>query len=277
MSPGNTIFLRSLFITFVSVFLIDSSAQAIELDGTEVPKNKFVVFVLIGHSNMVGRNNHCDVETHPRTWNYKIDDGTDAWVPARGPLFYDGLGEKKRGTYIGCGPGMPLLKRLVKEFPDYHFGAIEFAWSGARVKQFKRRGNLYRKLVPHIKDIRYDVTFGGILGMLGRIERKKPEGFAEGVKEMVEDLRKVLKSPALPYFQQRERGYDRHAKRIQKQQERAAEIVPYSAIVMTNGPDHYTGHFNGEGESRWANEVVDILLERTWFPLEDKNLMISVN
>lgn len=259
---------RLPFITLISILFFSSSALSIELGGKEISREKFIVFILIGHSNMIGRNNDCDTVTHPRAWNFKIDNDQDTWVPARGPLFYDGEGQKGNITYVGCGPGMPLLKRLVKEFPAYHFGVIEYAWSGARVEQFQRWGNIYRKLVPHLNDIKPDVTFGGILAMLGRMERDKPEGFAEEVREMVEDLRDVVDSPTLPYFQQRERPYDRAAKRIRKEQERVAFIVSHSAIVKTSGPDHHTGHYSGEGEKRWANEVVDILLKRKWFPPE---------
>lgn len=258
--------IRLPLITLATVLLFSSPVRAIELGGKEIPREKFIVFILIGHSNMIGRNNDCDTITHPRAWNYKVDDDQDGWLPAQGPLFYDGKGQKENITYVGCGPGMPLLKRLVKEFPAYHFGVIEYAWSGARVEQFQRWGNIYRKLVPHLNDIKSDVTFGGILAMLGRMERDEPEGFAEEVREMVEDLRDVVDLPALPYFQQREGDYDRAARRIQKEQERVAVIVPYSAIVKTNGPEDHTGHYNGEGEKRWANEVVDILLKRKWFP-----------
>lgn len=262
--------LARTFITSLLLFsgmtfsLFSHMANAIELNGEEVPKEKFIVFILIGHSNMVGRNNDCDTEPHPRAWNYKIDDNTDAWVPAQGPIFYDGRGKKDHGTYIGCGPGMPLLKRLVEEFPDTHFGVIEYAWSGGQVKQFRRWGKFYRKLAPHIKDIKSDVTFGGMLAMLGRMERYDPDGFADSIKKMVRDYRKLTDSPTMPYFQQRERPYDDAAKKIRVEQDRVAEIVPHSAVIQTDGPDLYKGHYGGEAERLWANEAVDIMLERGW-------------
>lgn len=267
--------LKQSFTIIVSIFIFCctfiSLAQAIDLNNKEVSKDKFIVFILIGHSNMIGRNNDCDTETHPHAWNYKIDDGTDAWVPAKGPLFYDGQGKKERGTYIGCGPGMHLLKRLVQEFPDHHFGVIEFAWSGGRVKHFQKEGKFYNKLVPHLIDIKSEVTFGGILAMLGRMERYEPKGFAESVAQMVGDLREAVNSHQLPYFQQRERGYDSAAKKIRWEQERVAKVVPYSAVVKTDGPDLYTGHYSGIAEKRWANEVVDILLAKQWLPIQSGN------
>lgn len=277
MNKQASIFMNNIFqplLICLAIFCLQiPAAQSIELGGKKIPEEKFIVFILIGHSNMIGRNNDCDAEPHPRAWNYKIDDDTDAWVPATGPLFYDGQGKKDFGTFVGCGPGMPLLKRLVKEFPDHHFGVIEFAWSGGQVKHFKREGKFYKKLVPHLQNIKSDVTFGGILAMLGRMERYEPRGFADEVAEMVSDLREVVEMPTLPYFQQLERGYDDAAKKIRWQQEKVARIVPYAAVVKTDGPDHHKGHYSGLAETRWANEVVDILLAKEWLALSHSGVV----
>ena len=263
------VFISTVIISLFGILCIPQNLDAKNIKATS-SKDTFIVFILIGHSNMVGRNNDCDKETHPRAWNYKIDDGTDRWVPAQGPIFYDGQGKKDHGTYIGCGPGMPLLKRLVEEFPDYHFGVIQFAWSGAYAKDFKQWRKHYRKIAPHIKAIRSDVTFGGILGMFGRMERYDREDFVDDVEEMVSDFRQLTDSPNLPYFQQRERPYDSAAKKIRVEQERVAELVPFSYTIKTDGPDLYKGHYSGEAHRLWANEVVDVLIEKNWLPFDQK-------
>ena len=82
--------LRLLLLT-VTVCLCRPAA-AITLGGIDVPKDKFIVFLAIGHSNMAGRVDDIDLETyqtHPRAWNFKFDDGTDAWLPAQPPVHRD--------------------------------------------------------------------------------------------------------------------------------------------------------------------------------------------
>jgi hypothetical protein len=257
-------------VSALALFAIAMPIWAIKLGDTEVPKERFIVYILIGHSNMIGRNNACDKQVDARLWNYKIDDGTNAWVPAQGPLFYDGHGKKSHGHYIGCGPGMPFLKRMAELYPDYRFGVIEWAWSGGRAVDFMRGGDHYQNLMPHAKAIQEDVTFGGILAMLGRMEaRETTKGFAEQIRTMVEQWRNDLGVANLPYLQQRERPYNYRAKKIRKEQDRVAEVLPYSAVLKTDGPENHVGHFNGEGMNRWGREAAAIIKERGWLPVEN--------
>lgn len=258
--------MAQLVVAMGTMLVCCSAAHAVNLGGKQVPREKFIVYILIGHSNMVGRNNDCDNTTHARAWNFKIDDGTNAWVPAKGPIFYDGKGKKSFGTFIGCGPGMHLVKRLVKDYPDHHFGVIERAWSGGRVSEFRKGGQHYNKIMPYVKKIQPDVTLGGILCMLGRMERCSSSGFAESIKKMVEEWRTELGEPNLPYFQQLEKNYDSCASKIRVEQMKVAQIVSRAAVISVTGPEHHQGHYNGEGERRWANEAVDIIQDRKWFP-----------
>src|SRR3954470_1078890 len=100
------------------------AAAQVNLGGVTVPKDKFVVFLFIGHSNMAGRGiNHSDNVTNPRVWNYHWMSDKQ-WVLAKevpGNLA-NGLSGR------GCGGGgMPNLKALAQAFPSYYIGAIDNA------------------------------------------------------------------------------------------------------------------------------------------------------
>src|SRR4051812_38251075 len=58
-------------IVFLAALAFQAATAQVNLGGVTVPKDKFVVFLFIGHSNMAGRDiNHSDNVTDPRVWNY---------------------------------------------------------------------------------------------------------------------------------------------------------------------------------------------------------------
>ena len=55
-----------------AVLAVPGAARAITLGGSHVPRERFVVYLLIGHSNMAGRDGRrADTATHPRCWNFR--------------------------------------------------------------------------------------------------------------------------------------------------------------------------------------------------------------
>ena len=76
------------------------------IDGRPMPREKVIVFLHIGHSNMAGRTDTpielrpFNFETHPRLWAYRV---TGTWTPAKEPLSGDHYTEGR------AGPGMSLL------------------------------------------------------------------------------------------------------------------------------------------------------------------------
>ena len=80
-----------------------------DLGGTIVPKDKIIVYIFIGNSQMQGAAEDPDNVTHPRVWNYHIPDADTAftgWEPAKdafhrwSDVYWGGgcLLGRKRGT-----------------------------------------------------------------------------------------------------------------------------------------------------------------------------------
>ena len=132
--------MRSRLIV-AAILALALPAQAVSLGGRSVPKNRFIVYLAVGHSNMAGRVNDIAAdtyETHPRCWNYKFDDGsTNAWVIAQAPVHRDVTWQR------GGGPATTFLKRMAALYPGYYFGVIQNAHSSVEIINDYRRGLTY--------------------------------------------------------------------------------------------------------------------------------------
>ena len=68
----------------LSLLMRVTPVEGVVLGGITVPKEKIVVYILIGHSNMAGIDlQKADDVSDPRCWNYPMK--TKAWVPAKEP------------------------------------------------------------------------------------------------------------------------------------------------------------------------------------------------
>jgi hypothetical protein len=84
---------------------------------------------------------------------------------------------------------------------------------------------------------------------------------------MVSEWRQGLGKPHLPYFQQRERPYDRMAERLRAQQKLIQTLLDDAIVLKTDGPEHHKGHFDGLGMRRWGIEAADAFIEHDWLSL----------
>jgi hypothetical protein len=122
----------------LGILLCASASHALKLGGAEIPKDKIIVYILIGHSNMAG---HVivgtDGVTAPRIWNYQWF-SNQQWVPAKetpGNLA-NGLSSHGEG-----GPGMPFLKGMAAAYPNYNFGVISNASFSSTCRGLNQGGN----------------------------------------------------------------------------------------------------------------------------------------
>ena len=208
-------------------------AVAINLGGTNVPKDHFIVYLGIGHSNFAGRNvTQADGQVSPYCWNYRWcpryssfpnTPWGNTWEPAiehNGgdpvgyPDGYDGL--TSRGT---GGPSMPFLKKMAAAHPGYYIGIIENAISKAGLRYLtyatdpddentywkQSNGVRYQEIITFAKAIQAEATLGGVLCMFGAFEvnqnmQSALNTFAADFKTMVATMRADLGMPNLPFL-----------------------------------------------------------------------------
>jgi hypothetical protein len=278
----------------LAALLSQATIAQVNLGGVSVPRDKFVVFLFIGHSNMAGRDiNHSDNVPNPRAWNYQwMSD--KRWVLAK-----EEPGNLKNGlSGRGCGGGgMPNLKALAQAFPAYHIGAIDNAsLSGTShgsvannssgmpgdSNRYWKGSQLYNEITAAAKEVRKTATLGGIFCMLGTIEATRTSeevcrNFSKDIAQMATDMREEIGEPNLPFLMgEYEAGatgtYDPAKpwpKIIAAQIDSVPAKLPFSALVESQGLEmlddhHYTATALGHGE--WAKRALAVIQAKGWFP-----------
>jgi Carbohydrate esterase, sialic acid-specific acetylesterase len=268
---------------FLLLFSAVSFSQVTLPSGITVPKDKFIVYIMIGHSNMVGRESQLDTVVHPRAWNFFIKDYCQVqpdhtWIPARDCIHMDNVG-------AADGPCMHFLKKMVNEFPDYYFGVVENANSGVQCRANYQKDNgagdldLYSEMVTALDLIKGNVTFGGIVCMLGIPEAVLATdsvctNFSNDIAIMVQQFRDTLRLPDLPFLMG---GFERDApefkttvsysKLIDSQTNLVPGKVTVSAIIPSDSLA-YTDrwHYTYPSYEIWTQRAVDIIKSHGWYP-----------
>jgi hypothetical protein len=278
----------------LSLLFRAAPVEGIILNGTNVPKEKMVVYILIGHSNMAGIDAaHSDAVANPRCWNYPM--ATKTWVQAAEPKNAVKKGLSGNGS---AGPGMPFLKGMAAAYPDYHFGVLTNASLSATCRGENTGNNgstldpadnrywdstyLYVQIMTAAKAAQKDVTIGGILCMLGTVDATRTSeavcrAFSDDMTELIKDMRRDLGLPNLPFIMGE---YEAGATKtfdptlplpgiIAAQTHLIPSKLPFSATVDSKGiqmldDHHYTGDV-GQGE--WAKRAIAVIQANKFFPV----------
>jgi hypothetical protein len=272
-----------------------SAAQALVLGGVNVPKEKVVVYLMIGHSNMAGMDgSHADGTAHPHGWTWQML-STKTWVPAK-----ETPGTARNGLSTGrgiAGPSMPFLKQMAAAYPDCYFGVVINASQSSTCRgentgtngsgidpddnRYWKGARLYEEIVTAAKAIQADVTLGGIVCMLGSVEATRTteatcRNFSNDLAQLARDLRADLGNPKLPFLMgEYEQGASgdftitRPMPAIIASEIRALPTkLDNSASIPSNGiqmldDHHYTGNV---GQVEFAKRTVAAIQSKGWFP-----------
>lgn len=258
-----------------------SSGVFIDIAGTMVPRERAIVFLHLGHSNMVGYGTGTPelqdhfFKTQARLWSYN---GT-AFTPAKERTAVDV--DPMLAARPGGGPGTGLLKAAAAlAGPDYHFISVAKAIGSLDTTQWQKGGPLYAELLSRTRGLKGKVTFGGVFIMLGVTDRhlvaanwpKFPDRFAQ----LVKDLRADLGEPNLPIL---ECDYElgatapdikvgsAFAKAMMPMLASLPGKIPNLALVSTEGVGYQDDHhFNLAGHKLWTERAIMVMKEKGWFP-----------
>jgi len=254
-----------------------STAVTININGTQVPKEKAIVFIHFGHSNMRGQANKPTslmsyfYGTQPGLWMYT---GGGTLVAAKEPT------APEPGINL-AGPGMAILKSAAAAAPaDYHFISIGRGNGSSPSTDFLKSSDLfYPDIVNRALELKGKVTFGAIVIMLGITERHLPTadqpGYPGRIKQIVSDMRADLGEPNLTVMYC---DYEQNATGdLAPTGSVGVVILPLTrmlpglisnlVLVKTDGlemqDDH---HFDMLGHQVWAQRVIDDMKMMGWFP-----------
>lgn len=266
---------RIAVLLLLSTFSL--SAQ-VTLGGTLVPKDRIIVYLFVGHSNMCSSGPERYTQIHANTWNYRIDDGNHRWEHAQDPVHDAGCWGGSNG-----GPATQFLKAMQDAYPGYHFGVLQNADKASSVsrtsscsgKRYGVGGALTAELVNAALEIKDKVTLGGIFINLGIMERDwtpDRDEFASNVAAMVEDIRARLGIADIPVLmQQYEMGArgsfsptSTGAKKIISQIHGLPSLLSNCAVVPTDwstqsGMMQDDHHFSKRGHARLATELQSVI------------------
>jgi hypothetical protein len=252
------------------------SGISINLDGVDVPKERAIAFIHIGHSNMAGRASRPNSsrafhfeETHPRAWLYH---------PGSPPEL--ALEPNTAGDTRNAGPGTALVKEAAMlAAPDYYFISLGFGYPSAYCTQFLPSGLYYDQVIDAPLAIKDRVTFGGIFIYLGITERHGTEadrtGFANCINELVTAIRNDVGVPDLPLlindYEVESTGEFRVggevANAIMPQIAKIPTTVTNSALVSAEGVGMQDNHhFNLDGHRLWVQRALTTMQDNGWFP-----------
>jgi carbohydrate esterase-like sialic acid-specific acetylesterase len=245
------------------------------IGGVQVPREKALVFIHYGHSNMAGRGiNPVSLrplfyDTDPKIWSYGED---GQFVPAREPTAPDGG--------IGAGPGMAWLKAAAAAAgPDYYLISIAKGQGSATTAQYLKGGLYYSTFMNRAVRLKGKVTFAAVFVMMAITDRHMPladqGGFADRTVKIISDIRADLGEPNLPVLHT---DYEVTAtgalavdsdlgKRMRplvlSLPQRIANLALVPTDQITLEDDH---HFTLAGQKIWAERGVKIMIDRGWFP-----------
>ena len=249
------------------------------IGGVSRPKDKVIVFLHIGHSNMAGRadapaaQRPFHFETHPRLWAYTM---AGAFQPAKEPLSGDHI---TRGR---AGPGMSILRAALAlaAAPDSVLVSIGHGHDGSRAgycRSYRRGGVLYDLVMGPARQLKDRVTFGGIFTMLALTEvfpdRANLPRFNECLAGVAAEMRADLGDPEIPFMMSDwEMGATEKfaptfpENMAAREQLRIAQRnIPRSAIIPTDMlPMSDNHHFDLVGYKIWGERAVGLIEQNGW-------------
>jgi hypothetical protein len=258
--------------------------ESIVIGGTAVPRNKVLVFLHIGHSNMAGRVTipeslrPFNFETHPRLWAYSRG---GVWRPAKEPLSADSMtgscgGVGCSGLPAGAGPGMSILRSAMAAAPaDVYVVSIgrgQSGTTGGYCRSFRKGGLLYDHVMVPAMELKGRVTFAGVWTMLGLSEvndRSNTSRFGDCMVGVASEMRADLGEPDLPFlfgdWEEADGDLSRTsstARVIIPQLQALPTRVTRSVVIPTDGLaiNPLDGHhFDLTGHKGWAERGIALL------------------
>jgi hypothetical protein len=240
-----------------------------------VAKEKFIVFLAMGHSNMAGCwVSSCGDVSHERTWEY------DCWHMNG---WYHSS-DKDVGQDRGPGARMQsrCLKRIAEkpQYSGYDFGV---AWyRGTRMhNSFKKGQDTYDKMLQVAKALRDNVTIGGVWTMIGHQDHRElyryPNlgDYAKAFAQMISDFRADLGLPPekLPFFVcdyeyegigEHKITIAEHARMVKEFNELKKMNLPNVWVISTVGCEcyHHGHHFTCDAYWLYAQRQAEGMIER---------------
>ena len=227
------------------------------LTAQEEPVGKPDVYLLIGQSNMAGRAPFTEEEAGAIPGCFLLN-GKDQWEPAKNPL--NAHSTIRKGLNVQkLGPGYGFSLRMIEKQKGVTLGLVVNARGGSKIEEWGKGTKFYSEAVRRTKEAQKAGNLKGILWHQGESNEKNPGEYLGQLKALVENLRKDLDAPDLPFVA----GQVNNLKPINDQIAKLPEAVPHTGFVSSEGLkamdrwhfDHDSMKLLGE---RYADEMLKL-------------------
>ncbi len=257
-----------------------AATVGVTIGGRFVPREKAIVFLHIGHSDMAGR------ATGPASLRpFMFDPHPQLWVYQRGGRFVQAREPNTAGDEGSAGksgPGMAILRLGLEQAPDAYMISIGHGHSGSTIgycPNFRKGRPLYREYMDEALELKGKVTFGGLFTMFGITEyHTGSQGLAstgDCILGIINEVRADLGVPDLPLLvgDWNEDGTGIYAPNgeygriVRPQLRMLPERDPRSAVIPTVGLSMEDDrHLNMAGQKLWAERAFMIMADRAFLP-----------
>jgi hypothetical protein len=253
------------------------SGAGVTINGKFVPKEKAVVILHFGHSNMRGQ---ASAPTSLHSYFYDTADGLwsykSSFTLAKEPT-------APEGTITLAGPGMAMLhsaRAAVAATSDVQFISVGYGQGSATTVDYQKSGSYYPIFMKWAGQLKGNVTFGAIVIMLGitdgeHLAANLVPAFPDRVAQIVSDIRADLGEPNLPVlfcdYEQNATGTLAPTGTVGQLMMPLVRslpskisnlvLVPTDSLEMQD--DH---HFDMQGQKDWAARVISLMQTNSWFP-----------
>ncbi|MFH5803937.1 sialate O-acetylesterase [Alienimonas sp. DA493] len=204
-------------------------AQDAAAPQTPAPGEPLHVYLLIGQSNMAGRAPFTEAEAAAIPRCFLLND-EEEWVPAANPLnLYSSI--RKPVGMQKMNPGDAFARTMLARTPDATLGLVVNARGGTRIEQWEKGTEYYSEAVRRARAAQETGVLKGVLWHQGEGNSGAPEGYAEKLKTLVENLRADLNAPDLPFVAGQIVGEEA----INAEIARLPELVPHAAYAGSEG------------------------------------------
>jgi Carbohydrate esterase, sialic acid-specific acetylesterase len=253
------------------------SGVGVNINGKYVPKEKAVVFIHFGHSNMRGA---ATTPTSLTSYFYDTEDGL--WSYKVGFTLAKEPTAPQTGI-TSAGPGMAILhsaRGAVATTSDVQFISVGYGQGSATTVDYQKSGLYYPIFMGWAGQLKGYVTFGAIVIMLGvtdgeHLAAADVPGFPTRVAQIVSDIRSDLAEPNLPVlfcnYEQNATGQyaitGAYGTVMVPLIEKLPSLISNLVLVPTDGIEMQDNHhFDMQGHKDWAARVISLMQSNNWFP-----------
>lgn len=263
-------YLTIILFLIISLFTLNINAVEIELP----TKENFHLFLLIGQSNMAGRDAIEPIDTVSLENVLLLNDSAQ-WENAKNPLnVYSTI--RKAISMQGVGLGYTFAKKLDSIVPNVKIGLVVNARGGSSITEWEKGDLYYNDAITRIKQAEEYGTIKGILWHQGEADAGFSSTYLIKLEQFIKDLRSDLGNDSLPFIAGQLGKWQKNYNALNDSLLKLPERVAFTDIVLSDSLTNFDiYHFDAASQrifgKRYADKVYDLIYTNSASIIDQKD------